>query len=525
MSNLFLLLCLFLLIIASFFLWQKIEYTWLNNICKLLVISLPFERIPSLDIAGVTVRISQILVLVGFWFLILLILKKDPTLMSKRILSWNWLFLLFIILSIPSWFYIVNFSRFLTTWIAVLLAFGASFLLANFSENIWQRLKDLTITMFFVGLFAYYQFIGDLLGLPPSLTGLRMHYTKIVFGYPRLQSTALEPLYFAGMLFLPLFFCFSNIIISQKKLWNFQSNLVTLKTIAQKTFSKTDPVQIENKSKKGLSFIFKFIQTASLRQKIDQIIKQPQFLNFFLLFFFLNLLFLTLSKAGILIFLFNLFIFSFFLSQKFNLTNVFKNIGIFAFILIFLLILGSLSSPKFNQIIQKTLQHFLETFQGLAPTARERLLFLDLALKIQPEYIFTGIGAGQYGVWVNKILDRISEEYLIVNNVYLEVWLEYGFLAFLTFLILLFSPLQKAWQKLQQLKQKDFLSKKIQDKKENLENINLLESDENLLEKYLTTWVLLASLSSYFLQWLTFSPIYIMPIFILLGLMVKNLDY
>ncbi|MFI5240300.1 MAG: O-antigen ligase family protein, partial [Candidatus Saccharimonadia bacterium] len=51
--------------------------------------------------------------------------------------------------------------------------------------------------------FAFYQFFGDLIGLPRALTGLRSEYVKAVFGFPRVQSTSLEPLFFAHYLLFP----------------------------------------------------------------------------------------------------------------------------------------------------------------------------------------------------------------------------------------------------------------------------------------------------------------------------------
>ncbi|MFH0805041.1 MAG: O-antigen ligase family protein, partial [Patescibacteria group bacterium] len=52
--------------------------------------------------------------------------------------------------------------------------------------------------------FGLFQFAGDMVGLPTSVTGLRTLYTKDVLGFTRIQSTAYEPLYFANYLLLPL---------------------------------------------------------------------------------------------------------------------------------------------------------------------------------------------------------------------------------------------------------------------------------------------------------------------------------
>ncbi len=53
--------------------------------------------------------------------------------------------------------------------------------------------------------FGYYQYIGDVLGLPQSWTLLRGSYSSIAtYPFPRVQSFALEPLYLAHYLFLPI---------------------------------------------------------------------------------------------------------------------------------------------------------------------------------------------------------------------------------------------------------------------------------------------------------------------------------
>ncbi|GAA1391418.1 hypothetical protein GCM10009661_83840 [Catellatospora chokoriensis] len=53
--------------------------------------------------------------------------------------------------------------------------------------------------------FGYYQYIGDVLGLPQSWTLLRGSYASMsTYPFPRVQSFALEPLYLAHYLFLPV---------------------------------------------------------------------------------------------------------------------------------------------------------------------------------------------------------------------------------------------------------------------------------------------------------------------------------
>jgi O-antigen ligase len=55
-----------------------------------------------------------------------------------------------------------------------------------------------------VAAFGLWQFVGDMAGAGVGLTGLRPQYTKVILGFTRVQSTSLEPLYFADYLILPL---------------------------------------------------------------------------------------------------------------------------------------------------------------------------------------------------------------------------------------------------------------------------------------------------------------------------------
>jgi O-antigen ligase len=64
----------------------------------------------------------------------------------------------------------------------------------------WAILTSATL----VAAFGLWQFVGDMAGAPVWLTGLRPQYTKVILGFTRVQSTSLEPLYFADYLILPM---------------------------------------------------------------------------------------------------------------------------------------------------------------------------------------------------------------------------------------------------------------------------------------------------------------------------------
>ena len=262
-------------------------------------------------------------------------------------------------------------------------------------------------------------------------------------------------------------------------------------------------------------------------------------------------------------------------------------------------------NPDFNRIFGGTLNHFIETLSGESGTITERNNFLQAAFEILPNYAIFGIGSGQFGVLTKEILNA-TDNSLIVNNVYVEIWLEHGFLSlvcFLTFLILPFwqyfssfssfsnfyfpyfnrfpnfSPKNFLKIKTQSnQKQKQDLNQELEQKSKNLElqnsdqnsyqksdlqfNYNLISLDlaastkirslfqnqvsntalqlnsdlnwnKNLqnTNKNKTIWqnndqtfmqligqTLCFTLLAFCLQWLTFSPIFINPIFITLGL-------
>lgn len=67
------------------------------------------------------------------------------------------------------------------------------------------RSFELTIVGLFVGvvgvaLFGIYQFIGDFAGLPHWMTAMRPEYEAAKFGFPRVLSTMLEPLFLSAYL-------------------------------------------------------------------------------------------------------------------------------------------------------------------------------------------------------------------------------------------------------------------------------------------------------------------------------------
>lgn len=176
--------------------WQLRDLLWLLLFC------LPFERIPSFNFAGITIRISLVigLLLIGGAGATR---RLRPTDFWSKPWRWAWIYLFVVFLSALAGLHpargleVVGFTGFV-----ILLAMVVAKLINP--EDLPQAKGWLLGGAVVVGLFAVYQFVGDLAGLPVKLTGLRPDYTKAIFGFPRVQSTLLEPLYFANYLLLPL---------------------------------------------------------------------------------------------------------------------------------------------------------------------------------------------------------------------------------------------------------------------------------------------------------------------------------
>ena len=455
MESLVLLLLFSATILLIVLVWKLAKFEWLDNICTFLVLSLPFERIPSLEVGGGSVRLSQITILIGFLVFLVLLIKGDDKLKKLKLNKINWFIIAFLLLSIPSLYFIIDFRRFIITYIGTLLVFGALFLLSNFAQNIYDKIFKLSKVLVGVSIFGVYQFVGDMIGLPIYLTGLREQYTKIIFGVPRVHATALEPLYFAGMLFLPIFFMVTLIIF------------------------KKDFILFQNvKSGNRLNFL-----------------NSPQFILSFFIIIFLS----TISKGGMLSITVSSFVLLFLIFSRINLSNFTNYISK-------ILLFGGGSttllyifSNSFQTLLNSLVQNFFATFTFQFASSVERLEFLRAAFFLLPQNVLFGLGSGQYGAWVkntNIINLPASDSFLIVNNVYLEVWLEFGLLSLIAFLFMISYPMSKNFK---------FLFK---------------EKDWNT-ENNIARLVLISALLTYYIQWFTFSPIFIMPIFILLGLLAR----
>lgn len=344
-----------------------------QTLLTLLIISLPFERIPSADLGIITIRPS--LVVGGLVILravyILVSNRRIPTLIwPERLLA---AFAIWIIVLIP---FALNSSR--AAQVVVFDLFALSIAIAVRILFRREYLRGLTHALIYVSIgiciFGLYQYFGDIFGLKPSQTGLRERYSWAVFGFPRIQGASLEPLYFASLLMLPAsVLCALILNYGWRKLYAVGLALVSLN------------------------------------------------------------IFLTVSRGGTFAFLILFIGVILYAVVKRHIT---RGLMIVLLVVIMyalaLFIISKLNKPiQFGPSHQKTsIGTYAKQISntGLEGSGDERARSRALALKIAMANPVVGIGPGNFGVAVQGN-ERPAMGWAIVNNETLELWAETGLIG------------------------------------------------------------------------------------------------
>ncbi len=391
--SLVLILVLALAVILGFFWSKKLEAGLL-----VLMASLFFERFPTIEVSGLTLKISFIiglsLIFAWLWqnFKITKIKKfKSQPKLLYRVLLVFWLVILISLL--------INSLSFRSIAVFLLISFCFTLFLVLSNTRINQRsIQKINLIIiwgsFIICLFAFWQYFADLAGVSTKWTLLQEHYTLKIFGFPRVHSTFLEPLLMANFLLIPI--C---LIIS---LW-------LKKQIKTKFFA---PLLI--------IFLVIFIVTISRGA------------------------YLALLVAGIFLVIF-----------------AFKEIFQWRKILFLLLILAISGLVAFGMIRvagSQALANFVEQGETVVKKPEEqgfstahRLMTFKIAFQAFKEHPILGIGPGNFGSYYdNYPMESLPKtEHQTVNNQYLEILAENGILglaAFILFLIILFIRSWRAYR-------------------------------------------------------------------------------
>ncbi|RJO59647.1 hypothetical protein C4546_00975 [Candidatus Parcubacteria bacterium] len=338
-----------------------------------VVFLLPFERIGAYDYAGITVRPSQVVAIV------LLIVWLVQRAFQGR-LAWQkqpifWPVVFFLGINAIGLANSENLQRSVMVFGFTAFTLIVGLLIPQIITS-EQHLKiayvALAVTTLLVSAFGIFQFLGDLAGLPNSVTGLRELYTKAVLGFPRVQSTALEPLYFANFLIFPISLFVARLFGKIKT-----SGLLGL------------PLLMVS----GLVFV------------------------------------LTVARGGYFGLLASVLVI-FLLSWR-QILNPGKVLALFASgIIIAFAAMQLLGSGTDAFSTQKFGQHIQALFTGAS--FEERVATFDLANQAFHEQPWVGIGPGQFGPYasINPFFEP-EDGWKIVNNLTLELLAETGILGLL----------------------------------------------------------------------------------------------
>lgn len=378
--------------------------TEMEILANLLLFLVPFERIPSVEVIGITVRLSFLVI---FAFLIyygyLLVKRKEQFLPLSKI---DWSIIGFVGVIILSNLVATSRHRSLTVTAFILFVVAGYLLISRAYRKNFSYQKISRVILLSAGVatvFGFYQFFGDAFGLSHIWTGIDPAYSKAVFGFPRFQSVGIEPLYFANYLLLPIFITVGAVLTGTP----FRRRSALLLTV------------------------------------------------------FLLALFLTLSRGGYLGFAFGLLFISVVLALKKRL--IFQRLGLTIAVTVLAFALSSVvisvvtsvghhtNGTGGRQSVAKFVSQATVSDFGNSDSTAGRIDHFKEAYRLFKTKPILGIGVGNYGV-VNR-LQPYSKKYgyKIVNNFYLETLAELGILGFGAFLVLIYFLGSKCWTSMHNL--------------------------------------------------------------------------
>jgi hypothetical protein len=197
---------------------------WLRqNWLYLLAFTLPFERIPSYNLVvsghSITLKASFILALIIIFGAILHVIRTRRLKLSTPD---KWL-IAYGLVMVASVGIAISRARSVQVIFATAIVLALTVIIENTARrfSLGRLYTVLLWTAVVTGIFGLYQFFGDSFGLSTSWTGLREIYTKSVFGFPRIQSFSLEPLFYASFLLLPLMLLLAHIYTGKGRRYSY----------------------------------------------------------------------------------------------------------------------------------------------------------------------------------------------------------------------------------------------------------------------------------------------------------------
>ncbi len=355
----------------------------------MIAFCLPFERVPTLAVGGMTLKINHLLIVLTLVALILSWAIKGGGRLPRDPI--RFLIALFIAIYALSVTQAPQFSRAVQVIIFMALMFVVYFIttvIIDDRQKLILVLKGLFWGAVVSGLIGLFQFAGDAVGLPIQITLLKEGYDKSTFGFARIQSTAAEPLYFANYIFIPLILTTFLLIrdkfeVIAKKSWGILALAVLL-----------------------IDFVLAVSRGAYL-------------------------------AAALVLVLFAITQYKRVFTLKFMLPT---------FLLIGFIVVGVYLALVKNEprAIDEFIGHVMVNDYTVGESVVSRLTATEEAMQLFSSHKILGIGPGNFGPVSVDSNQMPSDGWPIVNNEYVELLAESGVVGFMSFLLLVAFIIMRA---------------------------------------------------------------------------------
>lgn len=429
--------------VLSVFIFRNPEFGWF-----LIVFFLPFERVPTMNFAGVDLKINTVL---GFltlfaWILALMFNSKKYKVQPYAIAIPIVLYISAMLVSLAV---AGNFSRAISVLVFTLFTIALSVLTVNMvhsKELLKKTLQIIFLTSLVVSLFGLFQFGGSLIGLPDSAVLLKVGYGANMMGFPRIMAFSMEPLYLANFLLIPISL--------------------------------------------GLAFFFNKINTSTALEASNK--SQWKLISFLILM--LIVLVLTVSRGAYLGFLAAFLVLALFFFRK---IFTWKNLAIF---IVSIIVIGYATAFGLSkgdpQATNNFITHVLVRDYAKSASVQERLTSYTYAWIAYKEKPTLGVGIGNYGPWLTYFAPEPPKGgWLVVNNEFLEILAETGLVGLITFSVLLIVLIYRSI-------------------------LAIKHAEDRFLKSVMIG--LFAAFVGVLVQYNFFSTLYIIHVWVLIGLMVAT---
>lgn len=170
-----------------------------------IMIALPLERIPTLDIGAITIKpIHGVILAVFIAWVLLFVTKRTKLSLPTPV----WIASLFWLVGLWSLSVSIDPERtvlIILFWLVALLGFWLVIQFIQTKDDLKEVVVVTIVASAVLGVFSLYQLAGDMAGLPYEITGIKEGYDKSTFGITRIHATLAEPLYFGNYLLVPFF--------------------------------------------------------------------------------------------------------------------------------------------------------------------------------------------------------------------------------------------------------------------------------------------------------------------------------